>query len=190
MIAIIDGVEAARWAWILAGLATEQAANHYADWFVSRLRQRPQSLDPLKEYVLARSRLAGGYAHALRRHLRRGHAGCHGGHRGPAGRPGDAVQDTTGATAPGHTAQEAQRWEQRQWDDDEERQPDPKGPQKRKGKKGGKGGQPKRQRQEEQWQRWDYNQSEWRQNWQNRPREEWRGHEKDSAKESKQRDRR
>ena len=189
MIAIIDGVEAARWAWILTGLATEQAANHYADLFVSRLRQRPQSLEPLKEYwltagwVAMRMRSGATFAEAMQEDTA-------------------ALQDalaTPPKTPPARQRRDTppkkptkrQRWENRQWDDDEDRQPDPKGAPKGKGKRGGKGSQPKRHRQEEQWQRWDYNQSEWHQNyWQNRPREEWRGHEKDSTKESKQGDRR
>ena len=53
MLAIMDGVEAARWAWIIVGIGEERAVHDYTDWFTTKARSRPHQLDQVREYWMA-----------------------------------------------------------------------------------------------------------------------------------------
>ena len=53
MLAIMDGVEAARWAWTIVGIGEERAITDYTDWFTTKARSRPHQLDQIREYWMA-----------------------------------------------------------------------------------------------------------------------------------------
>ena len=48
LLAIIDGVDAARWALILVEVGREEDVNAFADWFVAKARGNPAKLDQVK----------------------------------------------------------------------------------------------------------------------------------------------
>ena len=48
LLAIIDGVDAARWALILVEVGKEEDINAFADWFVTKARGNPTKLDQVK----------------------------------------------------------------------------------------------------------------------------------------------
>ena len=56
ILGVIDGIEAVRWAWTLTGVATEEGAAEYAQWWTSQARQRPSQLEAITEYWDAASR--------------------------------------------------------------------------------------------------------------------------------------
>ena len=172
LIAILDGVDAARWAWILTGLTTEHAAHDFADWFTNRLRQRPQSLEALKDYWLVM-----GWRTAMR--MRSGLTFAEATQEIMADTA--ALQDALSAppkTPPARQRRDTppkrptKRWRRdQQWEDDDDQAE--KGSPKGKGKKGAKN-QPKHQRTDA-WQTWhgQEKQSDWSK------RRDWRQTESD-----------
>ena len=55
LLAIIDGVDAARWALILVEVGKEEDVNMFADWFVAKARGNPTKLDQVKRLWLKAS---------------------------------------------------------------------------------------------------------------------------------------
>ena len=55
LLAIIDGVDAARWALILVEVGKEEDINAFADWFVAKARSNPTKLDQVKRLWLEAS---------------------------------------------------------------------------------------------------------------------------------------
>ena len=55
LLAIIDGVDAARWALILVEVGKEEDINAFADWFVAKARGNPTKLDQVKRLWLKAS---------------------------------------------------------------------------------------------------------------------------------------
>ena len=52
LMALLDGIEASKWAWILVGLGDEDHIIAFTDWFVGRLRSRPTLIDAHRDYWL------------------------------------------------------------------------------------------------------------------------------------------
>lgn len=53
MLSILDGIEAAKWAWILVGTGGETAVTDYTDSFTTKARTRPHHLEQIREYWMA-----------------------------------------------------------------------------------------------------------------------------------------
>ena len=83
---IIDGADAAKWAFILVNIGTEEDVEQYVEWYKAKARSRPDSLQQVRDYRLLVRLCMEDCA---------GHATDHGGrHLLPGGRP-----------QPGHTSQ-------------------------------------------------------------------------------------
>ena len=52
LMALLDGIEASKWAWILVGIGEEEHIIAYTEWFVGRLRSRPTLIDAHRDYWL------------------------------------------------------------------------------------------------------------------------------------------
>ena len=50
MMAIIDGADAAKWAWVLVGIGTEDEVEKYIDWYKAKARSRPIALQQVHDY--------------------------------------------------------------------------------------------------------------------------------------------
>ena len=48
MLAVLDGLEAIKWAWIFVEIGAETHVIEYIDWFIKHVRIRPQRLDTVK----------------------------------------------------------------------------------------------------------------------------------------------
>eukprot|EP00438_Fugacium_kawagutii_P021843 Skav233012 [mRNA] locus=scaffold909:68906:88437:+ [translate_table: standard] len=50
VLAVMDGANAIRWAWVLLELGEEDQIHDYIDWFIGKARSRPQRLDQLRQF--------------------------------------------------------------------------------------------------------------------------------------------
>ncbi|CAE7393420.1 unnamed protein product [Symbiodinium natans] len=50
LLAVLDGVDAVRWAWILVDLGPESAVNTFIDWFSAKARSRPTMIEQVVDF--------------------------------------------------------------------------------------------------------------------------------------------
>ena len=55
MLALVDGLQSIRWAYILIQLGDEVDVNEYYDWMLQRFRSCPQKIEQLATYLLSGS---------------------------------------------------------------------------------------------------------------------------------------
>ena len=53
MMAVMDGVDAAKWAFILVGIGTKEDVEQYVEWYKAKARSRPDALQQVHEYWYA-----------------------------------------------------------------------------------------------------------------------------------------